>query len=47
MNFGDPAAMTFFACEPGGDKRPYDIESEFDADDARAETEHVAVVVFA
>ena len=47
MNFRKPASMSFFTSESCRDKRTDDVEREFDADDARAENEYVAVVVFA
>ena len=39
--------MTFFTGELRRDKRTEDLKRELNADDTRAETEHVAVVMFA
>jgi hypothetical protein len=39
--------VPFFTRKPRGDKCADDIEREFDSDHTRAQTEHVAVVVFA
>jgi hypothetical protein len=47
VNFCETAAVSFFTREARGDKRADDVEREFDANYARAENQHVAVVVFA
>jgi len=47
VNFCEPAAVSFFTGEARWDIRADDVEREFYADDARAENEDVAVVVFA
>jgi hypothetical protein len=46
-HFRESAAMAFFTAKFRSDKRTQDFERELDADDARAETEYVAVVVLA
>jgi hypothetical protein len=47
LNFFKPAAMTLFSRKLRGDEGAHDIERELNANDTRAETEDVAVVVFA
>jgi len=39
--------VSFFTTEPCRDKRAHDVERELNSNDARAENQHVAVVVFA
>jgi hypothetical protein len=39
--------MTLFTRKLRGHERTHDVEREFGTDDTRAETEHVAIVVFA
>ena len=39
--------MSFFAREPRRHKRPDDVERELNPNHARADTQHVAIVVFA
>jgi hypothetical protein len=46
-HFRKSAAMAFFTSKFRRHKRTQDFEGEFEAGDARTETEHVAVVVFA
>jgi hypothetical protein len=47
LNFGETAAMSFFTREPRRYKSAHDLQCEFNAGHARAETQHVAIVVFA
>jgi len=46
LNFCETATVSFFAREPRRDKRADDLECEFDSDHARAQAQHVAIVVF-
>jgi hypothetical protein len=39
--------VSFFTTEPRGDKCAHDVERKLNSNDARAENQHVAVVVFA
>jgi hypothetical protein len=47
LNLGDAATVSFFASEPRCDKRTHDIERELDSNHTRAETQHIAIVMFA
>jgi len=47
LNFREAAAMPFFARESRRYKRAHDIERELNSSDTRAETQHIAIVVFA
>jgi hypothetical protein len=47
LNFGETAAVSFFAREPRRHKRADNIERQLNSNHARAQTQHIAIVVFA
>jgi hypothetical protein len=47
VNFRETATVSFFAGKSRRDKGANDVERKLNANDTRAETEYVAVVVFA
>ena len=47
MNLCESSPVSFFTRKPRANKGADDIEREFDSNHTSAETEHIAVVVFA
>ena len=47
MNFCETSTVSFFAREPRRYERAHDLEREFSSSDTRAETQYIAIVVFA
>jgi len=47
LNFGETTAVSFLARELRPHKRPHNIERQLNSNHTRAETQHVAIVMFA
>src|SRR6185503_11754391 len=47
LNFRETSPVSFFTREPRRYERTHDLEREFNSSHARAETQHIAIVVFA
>ena len=47
INLSKTTAVAFLACEARGDEGAHNLKREFEADDARAQTKHVAIVMLA
>jgi hypothetical protein len=46
LNFSQPSTVTFVPSELGGHKGLDNLTRDFQSDDARAQTEHIHIVVF-
>jgi len=47
LNFGKSTPVSFFARKPGRNERANDLERELNSNHTRAQTQHIAIVVFA
>jgi hypothetical protein len=47
VNLCETPDVSFFTCEPRCYKRTHDLEGELNSNHAGAETQHIAVVMFA
>jgi len=47
LNFSEAAAVSFLTRKPRREERPHNVERQLNSNHTRAETQHIAIVMFA